>query len=64
MANSKRLHAAAAKFRRNNPSASFIFGRMCSAMAQFILSSGAPEVTCGIEEDRYGLKQFVCHANS
>ena len=63
MANSKRLHAAAAKFRRNNPSASFFFGKMCSAMASFILSTGATEVTCGIEE-KNGLKQFVCYANS
>ena len=63
MANSKRLHAAAAKFRRNNPSASFFFGKMCSAMASFSLSTGASEVTCGIEEIG-GLKKLECHANS
>ena len=64
MANSKKLRAAAAKFRRNNPSVSYLFGKMCHAMAEFILTSGATEVTCGIYEEIGGLKKLECHANS
>ena len=51
MANTKRLKAAAAKFRRTEPHLHSLYSFMIDRMARVIKKSGAAEVTCKLEYD-------------
>ena len=53
MANQKKLQQAAIKFRRENPSLSAICCDLLSAMARYIVRTGAPEVTVGYKNGEY-----------
>ena len=53
MANQKKLQQAAIKFRKQNPALRATCSALLSAMAKFITTSGAAEVTVGIKNGEY-----------
>lgn len=53
MANQKKLQKAAIKFRKENPKLYFLYSALLSGMANFIIKSGAAEVTAGLKDDKY-----------
>lgn len=53
MANQKKLQKAAIKFRKENPILYYVYSALLSGMANFIIKSGAAEVTTGLKYGKY-----------
>lgn len=53
MANQKKLQKAAIKFRKENPKLYYMCSALLSKMANFIIESGAAEVTVGLKDRGY-----------
>ena len=53
MANQKKLQKAAIKFRKENTILYYVCSALLSGMANFIIKSGAAEVTTGLKDGKY-----------
>ena len=53
MANQKKLQKAAIRFRKENPELHRVYSELLSMMANFIIKSGAAEVTTGLKNGKY-----------
>ena len=53
MANQKKLQKAAIRFRKENPELHHMYSGLLSMMANFIIKSGAAEVTTGLKYGKY-----------
>lgn len=53
MANQKKLQKAAIKFRKENPRLHYVCSALLSRMANFITTSGAAEVSVGLNGGGY-----------
>lgn len=53
MANQKKLQKAAIRFRKENPELHRMYSGLLSMMANFIIKSGAAEVTTGLKDGKY-----------